>query len=85
MGVIEIILLIIRVGSALVPLISEIWDLIHKVKDKPMQAAFTTELNEAVSTYKKTRDRRPLRALREKLYKHCDDSCSPPTPPLRAA
>lgn len=82
MGVIELILLIIRVGTALVPLISEIWDLITKVRNPADKAAFTADLNGAIETYKKTKDRRPLRELRDRLYAHCDGDCPPP---LKAA
>lgn len=72
MGWLSIIMLIVQYGPAIFHLVSEIIDLIKKVRHPEQQAAFTAELSAAVDTYRQTKDRRPLRDLLDRLYKHCD-------------
>jgi hypothetical protein len=72
MAVFSIILLIIQGLTAIIPLISEIIDLIRKVRDPVQKAAFAAEMETAVASYKVTRDTRPLRALLDRIHAHCD-------------
>lgn len=75
MSWISIILLIIQYGPAIFNLVVEIIELIKKyqkpnpVAAKTAQLFLKSELKNAVKTYRATRDRRPLYALRDKLRK----------------
>jgi hypothetical protein len=75
MAILEIIYLIVKIGLAGVPLISEIYDLIKKLYSHSDAPALKAEVQSAVAEYKKTKDMRPLRDLRDRLYKKCDEAC----------
>lgn len=72
----SIILFLIQYGPAIFQLVSEIIELIGKLRSFKEQDAFKAELESAVKDYKANRDRRGLYALRDKLRKACyGESC----------
>lgn len=74
MGFLQIILLVIQYGPSLFSLVSEIVELIKKLRGQEKEA-FKVELDRAVTEYRVTRDRRPLRELRARLQQRCFGSC----------
>lgn len=73
MGFLSIILMIIRYGPAIFQLITEIIDLLKRMRggDVKNVAAYEGELKRAIEFYKKTGDRGPLRELRDRLRGVC--------------
>ena len=74
MGILQIILLVIQYGPSLFSLVSEIVDLIRKLRGQEKEG-FEVDLKRAVDHYRRTKDRRPLRELRERLQKRCFGAC----------
>lgn len=72
MGVFAIILLVIQGLTAIIPLVSELIDLIRKIRNPIQQSAFASEMETGIAHYKTTRDARPLRALLDRVHAHCD-------------
>lgn len=70
MAWLSIILWVIKYGPAIFSIVSEIMDLIKKMRGAEKVEA-EGEFKSAMAEYKKTRDRRPLRRLRERLQKRC--------------
>lgn len=71
MAWLSILLMIIQYGPQIFALVSEIIDLIKKHRaDK--QAGLRGDLAAAVATYRVSRDQRPLRELRDRLYAALD-------------
>ena len=71
MSFITIILFLLKYGPALFSLVSELIDLIRKIKDPKEAAAFRADLQRAAQHYRVNKDRRPLEALRERLRNKC--------------
>lgn len=74
MGWLSIIGLIIQYGPGIIHLVTEIIELIKKMREsgKKSQATFAeASLTNALTHYKKTKDRRLLNALRERLHTDC--------------
>jgi len=77
MGFVEILLLVIKYGPALFTMVQEIIEMIKNLNDDNEVKAARAELEDAVKDYKRTKDRKRLRALRAKLRKKCDgDDCA---------
>ncbi len=73
---ISIILFLIQYGPAIFQLVSEIIELIRKIRDPQAQEALEVEFREAVEHYRRNQDRRRLYALRDRLRKTCyGESC----------
>lgn len=86
MGWLSVILAVIQYGPAVYNLVVEIIELIKKLKaeGRTDEAKFAeATLRSGVSQYKKAKDRRVLRALRDRLRSDCyGDNC--PTGPRAA-
>ena len=75
MGWLNIVMLLIKFGPAIISMVNEIYELIRKLQSSGAkdEAAFAqAALSNAVSEYKKTGDRRLIRALRTRLRERCD-------------
>lgn len=66
MSWLSIILLLIQYGPSIIHVVQEIIEFIRR-RQQPDQAGLAAELDGAVRHYKKTKDRRPLRKLLERL------------------
>lgn len=74
-GLIGSIIGIIKFGIQIYQLVSEILELIGKLKGQEQEAA-AVELKAAVEHYKANKDRRRLLGLRDRLRKRCfGDQC----------
>jgi len=74
MGFLQIIIMILKYGPAVFELISELWDLIKRIrgdKGKVSEAEAKRDLRDALQKYRRTGDRGPLRRLRDRLRKDC--------------
>ncbi len=87
MSILAIILAVIQYGPSIFHLVIEIIDLIKKLRENGQHEAATfaeASLGSAVAEYHRTRDRRLLRLLRDRLNAQCfGPNC--PTPGPRAA
>lgn len=72
MSFIQIILTIIKYGPALYDMIVEIIEMIQNLTDDEEAKKAKEELEKSVIDYKKTKDRKRLRKLREDLRNKCD-------------
>jgi hypothetical protein len=76
MNIIAIIMFLVKYGPTIWSLVSEIGELIKKLRDKDERKLFEAELKTAAAHYKTNKDRRRLEALRDRLRKRCfGDNC----------
>ena len=73
-AIIQLIATLIKYGPALISLVSEVIDLIRKLRGQEAEA-FKVELKQAAHSYKANGDMRPLEALRDRLRKRCLGDC----------
>jgi len=71
---INFILLIIKYGPQVFSLVSEIYALIKRLTEPAKVEAFKGDLKAATVAYKTTKDRRPLKAVRDRLYDELDNA-----------
>jgi hypothetical protein len=72
MSWLNILLALIKYGPQAFHLISEIIDLLRGVQDPQAKEGLKVELKSAVAVAKGSGDRRPLRDLRDRLYRRRD-------------
>tara|TARA_R110000868_G_scaffold9394_6_gene46944 strand:- start:4112 stop:4345 length:234 start_codon:yes stop_codon:yes gene_type:complete len=75
MGILQIIMLVLTYGPKLFSLVSEIIDMMKKLKGHADEPKFTADFETALNAFRLNKDRRPLREFRDKLYHHCDAAC----------
>ena len=74
MPILSIILFLIKYGPTIFSVVSEIVELIRKLKGQEAEA-FTVDLDKAVQHWRANKDRRPLEKLRERLRSRCFGDC----------
>jgi len=72
MSFITVIKLLWKYGPTAWSIVSEIWELISKLKDPQEKEAAIVDLDKASQHHKANRDRRRLQALRERLRSRCN-------------
>lgn len=70
MGWLSILLLVVQYGPTIFNLVAEVVELLKKLRGAERDA-YTAELKAAVTAYRQTKNRRPLRELRDRLQKRC--------------
>lgn len=76
MGWLSILLLVIQYGPAIFNLVTEIVELIRRLRQPSEKVLYRAELQDAVKHYRATGDRRLLRRLRDRLQSKCfDEEC----------